>query len=172
MPKPTETCQHVRTNGTFCKSPAVTGHRLCYFHKRDRDRQVRLLNNLEFRRGAVAHGRVDQLIAPLPGSKTAFDDNSAELFSELHIPVLEDADAIQVCLSDLYRAIATQQIDMLVAGRLLYTLQIAALNLKNTHFDRDPQFYPRATEDESSVRPFTPYAESPIHKKLGGGDSK
>jgi hypothetical protein len=168
MPRSADTCNHIRTNGTFCKSPAVTGHRLCYFHKRDRDRHVRLLNNLDHRRSTIASGRLAQIIAPLPGSKIVFDDNSAELFSELHIPALEDADAIQVCLSDLYRAIATQQIDMLVAGRLLYTLQIAAINLKNTLLERDPELYPRATDDESPVRPFTPYAESPINKKLGG----
>jgi hypothetical protein len=172
MPASLETCQHVRTNGTFCKSPALTGHRLCYFHKRDRDRQVRLLNNLDHRRSSIAHGKFAEIISPLPGSKIVFDDNSAELFSEMHIPVLEDADSIQVCLSDLYRAIATQQVDMLVAGRLLYTLQIAALNLKNTRLQRDPQFNPCATEDDSPVRSFTPFAESPINKKLGGGQSK
>jgi hypothetical protein len=55
---------------------------------------------------------------------------------------------------------------MLVAGRLLYTLQIAAFNLKNTRLHRDPLFHPQATEDDSPVRPFTPYAESPINKKL------
>ncbi|MCU1285987.1 MAG: hypothetical protein JWO13_2337 [Acidobacteriales bacterium] len=146
-------CDHVRANGTFCQSPAITGDAFCYFHKRDRDRQKRILNNLSQRRANIATGEHYMVSQEIVGSKLTFDDNAAELFSGLHLPALEDANSIQVCLTDIYRAIATQQINPLVAGRLLYTLQIAALNLKHTSFGQAYNSAAQTTDDESPIDP-------------------
>ena len=48
------------------------------------------------------------------------------------LPVLEDADSIQMGLVEVMRLIVTQQIDHKAAGLLLYALQTASANLKRT----------------------------------------
>ncbi|MGH9532794.1 MAG: hypothetical protein ACRD2Q_10420 [Terriglobales bacterium] len=52
---------------------------------------------------------------------------------ELGIPPLEDADSIQLALTDLARAVAQDRFDQKRAGILAYILQIAAFNLKRVH---------------------------------------
>ncbi len=49
---------------------------------------------------------------------------------------LEDADAVQIALSEVLSGIATGALDPRRAGLLLYGLQVAAANVKNTSRDR------------------------------------
>jgi hypothetical protein len=35
-------CQHVKTNGTQCDSPALSGGKLCFFHRRARQQRLRM----------------------------------------------------------------------------------------------------------------------------------
>jgi hypothetical protein len=98
-------CQHLKVNGTQCGSPALTRNRFCFFHKRFQDQRVTISTT---RRRARA----------------TFD-----------LPVLEDANAIQVSLMQTMRLLVSGQIDPKIAGLLLYALQTASVNLRQTRFE-------------------------------------
>jgi len=53
------------------------------------------------------------------------------------LPILEDANAIQIALTDVINDLRQDLIDQKVAGKLLYALQIASLNLKQMKLDRE-----------------------------------
>ncbi len=59
----------------------------------------------------------------------------------VELPLLEDANAIQVALQRVMQAILDGRLDNRKAGLLLYALQTAASNLKNTFFE-----HPRLTQ--------------------------
>jgi hypothetical protein len=107
-------CQHIKTNGTQCESPALacpersrTGrNRFCYFHKKWHDQRV-VINSARVRRTRAA----------------------------LDLPVLEDADSVQVGLMQVMRLTLTGQLDSKTAGLMLYALQTASLNLRRTNFE-------------------------------------
>ena len=98
-------CQHLKTNGTQCGSPALHRNRFCYFHKRYQDERIRL--NVDRRRR---------------GTATFF------------LPVLEDANSIQMSLMQIMRLLLTGQIEHKTASLLLYALQTASTNLRQTNF--------------------------------------
>ena len=108
-------CQHLKTNGTQCGSPALRNGEYCYFHRRWRMTSVDLSQS-------VHH------VTPM------FD-----------LPVLEDADSIQITLGQIMRMIVCRQVDSKSAGLLLYALQIASANLRLTHFE--PCFKQHVTVD-------------------------
>jgi hypothetical protein len=98
-------CQHLKTNGTQCGSPALRRNRFCYFHKRYQEERIRL--NVDRRRR---------------GTATFF------------LPVLEDANSIQMSLMQIVRLLLTGQIEHKTASLLLYALQTASANLRLTNF--------------------------------------
>jgi hypothetical protein len=98
-------CQHLKTNGTQCGSPALRRNRFCYFHKRYQDERIRL--NVDRRRR---------------GTATFF------------LPVLEDANSIQMSLMQIMRLLLTGQIEHKTASLLLYALQTASTNLRQANF--------------------------------------
>jgi hypothetical protein len=53
------------------------------------------------------------------------------------LPLLEDANAIQVALMDVIHDLRQDYIDIKVAGKLLYALQIASANLKRMDLNRE-----------------------------------
>ena len=99
-------CQHLKTNGTQCGSPALRRNRFCYFHKRYQDERIRL--NVDRRRRGTA---------------------------TFILPVLEDANSIQMSLMQIMRLLLTGQIEHKTASLLLYALQTASTNLRLTRFD-------------------------------------
>jgi hypothetical protein len=101
-------CQHVKVNGTQCGSPALRRRRRCYFHDRMRNGK---------RRFAAESG-----IKPRP------------LFS---IGLLEDANSVQVALMQVLQLLGGGQMDPKTAGLMLYGLQTASANLKNTTFEAE-----------------------------------
>jgi len=95
-------CNHIKTNGMRCGSPALRGRRFCYFHHRAHDlRQLR-------------HQR--------PGYR-------------FELPLLEDANAVQMSLQDVLSAVNEDRIDHRRAGLLLYGLSTAASNLKQVNLE-------------------------------------
>jgi len=54
------------------------------------------------------------------------------------LPLLEDANSIQVGLAEVLRLLATQQIDHRTAALMLYALQTASANLRMTSFEPEP----------------------------------
>jgi hypothetical protein len=55
--------------------------------------------------------------------------------AKLHIPLLEDANAIQMAIQQVAEAVAEERIDNKRAGLLLFAFQTAACNLKNVDFE-------------------------------------
>jgi hypothetical protein len=99
-------CQHLKVNGTQCGSPALKRNRFCFFHKRFQEERIKL-NSDRARRGRA----------------------------DLYLPVLEDANSIQVSLMQIMRLLASRQIDSKIASLLLYALQTASCNLRHTSFE-------------------------------------
>jgi hypothetical protein len=99
-------CEHLKVNGTQCGSPALRRNHFCYFHKHWQETRI-VLNANRARRGRAA----------------------------IDLPVLEDANSIQVALMQVMRLILSAQIDPKTAGLLLYALQTASSNLKRINFE-------------------------------------
>jgi len=53
------------------------------------------------------------------------------------MPVLEDANSVQVALMNVMQMLARGQMEVKIAGLLLYGLQTASANLKNTKFEAE-----------------------------------
>jgi hypothetical protein len=95
-------CRHIFTSGRKCQSPALTDQTFCYFHSNTR------------KKTAPAHQPYDPYTHP---NETV-----------LALTPLEDADAIQLALSDVVLALAANRIDPRRARILIYGLQVASLN--------------------------------------------
>lgn len=101
-------CQHIKVNGVQCGSPALRRNRFCFFHKRFHDERIRLATDKARARRASA---------------------------TFTLPVLEDANSIQIALMQVMRMLLSNQIDHKTASLLLYALQTASGNLRHTRFD-------------------------------------
>jgi hypothetical protein len=99
-------CQHLKVNGTQCGSPALKRNRFCFFHKRFQEERIKL-NCDRARQGRAS----------------------------LYLPVLEDANSIQVSLMQIMRLLASRQIDAKIASLLLYALQTATFNLRHLNIE-------------------------------------
>ena len=99
-------CQHLKINGTQCGSPALRRNRFCFFHKRFQEERIRLA--------------ADRKRRPAPS---------------LILPLLEDANSIQMALQQVMRLVLNHDIDYKTAGLLLYALQTASSNLRQTKFE-------------------------------------
>ena len=106
MPNYPNRCQHIKINGTQCGSPALRRNRFCFFHKRFQTERIAVNQARARRRAAI-----------------------------LHLPVLEDANSIQVSLMQIMRLLALGHLDPKIAGLLLYGLQTASVNLRRTNFE-------------------------------------
>jgi hypothetical protein len=122
-------CEHLKVNGTQCGSPALRRNHFCFFHKRWQETRI-VLNANRARRGRAA----------------------------LDLPVLEDANSIQVSLMQIMRLILSGQIDPKTAGLLLYALQTASSNLKRINFE--PVIKTQVVIDPKTVDQ-TPLGEDP-----------
>jgi hypothetical protein len=106
MPEYPDRCQHIKVNGVQCGSPALRRNRFCFFHKRFQDERIRV--SADHRRHGVA---------------------------TFILPVLEDANSIQMAIMQIMRLILTGQIEHKTASLLLYALQTASSNLHSTKFE-------------------------------------
>lgn len=105
-PRSITRCQHIKVNGTQCGSPSLKSHRLCFFHNRWREAHI------DFTRSG----------------------DPVEEITSLDLPVLEDANSVQVAIMQVLRLILAKQLEPKIAGLLLYGLQTASLNLKQADF--------------------------------------
>src|ERR1700676_681332 len=122
-------CEHIKINGTQCGSPALRRNHFCFFHKRWHETRI-VLNANRARRARVA----------------------------LDLPVLEDANSVQVSLMQVMRLILSGQVDPKTAGLLLYALQTASSNLSRINFE--PAVKTRVVIDPRTVDQ-TPLGEDP-----------
>jgi len=93
-------CRHILPTGLRCGAPALTGGAFCYFH-------------------CTLHGRHRDLGRAILNSRTV---------TCLHLPQLEDREAIQAALSTVVAALAAGQLEPKRASALLYGLQLAVTN--------------------------------------------
>ena len=98
-------CQHIKINGTRCGSPALRSHNLCFFHQRWHQQRI---------------------VMPF---------NYPDLETSIELPVLEDANSVQMAITQVMRLILMAKISDKQAGKLLYALQIASNNLQHTRFE-------------------------------------
>ena len=98
-------CQHIKVNGTQCGSPALRRGKFCFFHKKWHEQRLRI------------------------------NSNHARRARSLDLPVLEDANSIQVALMQVMRLVLSGELDGKAAGLLLYALQTASCNLRHTNFE-------------------------------------
>ena len=105
-------CQHIKVNGVQCGSPALRRNRFCFFHKRFHDERIRLATDQARARRASA---------------------------TFVLPVLEDANSVQIALMQVMRMLLSNQIEHKTASLLLYALQTASGNLRHTRFN--PNFH-------------------------------
>ncbi len=124
-------CLQLKANGTRCNAVPLRDGKLCYFHQRDRDRLARLNRALDHKRSTMSQYATPDGLCKSPQMDAPFDDHAAGLFHSLELPQLEDPTSIQVVLTNIVRAIATGQIEGRAAGRILYALHIATMNIKN-----------------------------------------
>jgi len=115
MPSYPNRCQHIKINGTQCGSPALRRNRFCYFHKRHHDERIELNSDRQ---------KNDRQKAARSRRRVAID-----------LPVLEDANSIQVSLMHITRLLIAGDIDAKTAGLVLYALQTASSNLHHTRFE-------------------------------------
>jgi hypothetical protein len=101
-------CQQIKVNGTQCASPALRRQKFCYFHKQYREKRLEINSNIQRERWKIT------------------------------LPMLEDANSIQMGLVQVMRLLVMQQIDHRTAGLMLYALQTASANLKRTSFEPEP----------------------------------
>ena len=76
---------------------------------------------------------------------------SMEANTGLDLPLLEDANAIQVAIQEIMQAILDRRIDAKRAGLLLYSLQLASTNLRNMQphpFESEPRIASLGADDE------------------------
>ena len=110
---PVQICRHIKTNGRRCRSPRLTGRDLCYFHARFHERQDSMVRS----HSPLGTGNATYAPTILP--------------IEIDLPILEDAESIQVSISLLVAALAGNRIDAKRAAVLLYGLQLASTNAKS-----------------------------------------
>jgi hypothetical protein len=97
-------CNHVLTNGEICNAIPMRDSNFCYWHHKARARRRR-------------HERIGGPI-------------SQEANSGLELPLLEDANAIQISIQEIMQALLDRRLDHKRAGLLLYSLQLASTNLR------------------------------------------
>jgi hypothetical protein len=104
-------CQHLKINGTQCGSPALRNERYCYFHRESSQTLISVDDK----------PRPRQRVRPRP--------------VHVQLPLLEDANSIQVALMQVMRLVLAGEIEHRTAGLLLYALQTASANLALTSFE-------------------------------------
>ena len=131
-------CQHIKTNGTQCGSPALRGEPFCHFHQEWRPRQVQVYT-------------------------VGYNPPAA-----FHLPLLEDAGAIQLALTQVTELLLSDAIKPKIASLVLYALQIASSNLKRLKEER-PKRPTSVVVDREKVAE-TPLGETPWSASGTGHD--
>ena len=102
-------CEHIMINGEFCRAVALRGRKYCFFHLVHIGRRLRA-------------ERVHEL---------ALSNQFDPTLLPMELPLLEDANAIQLALSHVIDDVLHHRLDSKRAGLVLYALQTASGNLAN-----------------------------------------
>jgi hypothetical protein len=128
-------CQHIKTSGAQCGSPALRNDKdkLCYYHKHNR-------------------------LAPAE----LYMDGDRYCDSQIMIPPFEDAHSIQMVLRHVVQLLLQKRINPKDAGLMLYALQIASGNLKQMQAEkpRPTQVVMDPEKVEATPMGMTPWSAS------------
>ena len=126
-------CEHIKSNGEFCGSPALRGRNYCYFHLTNIGRRLRAERQFQ---SQVSVQEKDANPATSSGQALGHQPASpGDAGAALELPPLEDANSIQIALMQVIDAILHNRLDNKRAGLVLYALQTASSNLGNgAHF--------------------------------------
>ncbi len=102
-------CRHIMTNGEFCRALALRGRPYCHFHSIHLARKLRAQRRYEI----AINASIEPQCIPMD------------------LPLLEDANSIQLAISHVVDALMNNSLDTKRAGLVLYALQTATLNLAN-----------------------------------------
>jgi hypothetical protein len=102
--KPNRDCVHVKANGDTCGAYALRDSDLCFWHHKARVSREQRVKSIA-REGVKPSGIV--------------------------LPLLEDANSVQVAIQMVAQAAADRRITRAESGMLLYSIQLAIMNLKN-----------------------------------------
>ncbi len=143
-PKSIGRCQHIKINGTQCASPSLRRGKFCYFHQEWRP------TRLVIGSGGPALGNSNESNSNQTNSNpsNSTQSNSTQTW-EVTLPVLEDANSIQMGVLEVMRLLLTRRVDPRTAGLLLYALQTASANLARTTFE--PELPTQVVIDEKCV---------------------
>jgi len=100
-------CQHIKTSGAQCGSPALKEKDFCYYHQENRTVPAEI-----------------------------YLDGECYADRQIMLPPLEDAHAIQTMLRHVMQMMMQRRIDRKDAGLMLYALQIASGNLKQMEAEK------------------------------------
>ncbi|MGA9353189.1 MAG: hypothetical protein WBV46_05820 [Terriglobales bacterium] len=147
-------CRHIKVDGTQCGCPALSGRLLCYFHY-----------NWQLSATAAIQPTADHvddycdkkprellfaaLVKPLKREQAEQAEENAKTAqanliletcesSSLLLPVLEDANSVQLALMKVMRLLLANAIPYKTAGLLLCALQTASVNLARINFQPPP----------------------------------
>jgi len=118
-------CQHLKINGTQCGSPALRNELFCFFHRQSQH----------------------SLLTINPGPRTRSRIRPQPV--AIQLPLLEDANSVQVALMQVMRLLLSGEIEQRTAGLLFYALQTASANLARTDFE--PAKLTNVVIDEDTV---------------------
>ncbi len=99
-------CQHIKSSGTQCGSPALRKETLCFYHRESRPERVEV-------RG-----------------------ENGKACGQVLVPVFEDAGSIQTMVRQVVMLVLEGKVDNKKASTVLYALQIASSNLKRMEAEK------------------------------------
>jgi hypothetical protein len=127
------TCKHVLAKGRICGCPALKDHIFCLHHNRDRQRRANL------RAGLAAKFRHGQ------------EDFNAEIVASLDLPAPDEPEAVLVCLSNTFLALAAGAIPERRAALMIYNLQTITTALQAAE-TRQARLKREAAEERAAVQ--------------------
>jgi hypothetical protein len=119
-------CLHIKSSGARCGAPAMRQSTLCYFHS-DLNRRHEVLKPNALTELHVPKALIDQYGQFKDILTAEYFSGHTEPFT-LTFPPLEDHESIQIALSVILTALASNRIDPKRATVLLYGLQVASAN--------------------------------------------
>ena len=117
-----ELCRHIKTNGTQCRAVALTDQDFCYFHHRLHASHKVYRQSLAGRPSRVSGGQM------------------------ISLPPFEDRESIQLAISQVVNAVATELLDPARAKVLLYGLRLASANARGLTIVSEPVLVVRDIE--------------------------
>jgi len=144
-------CRHIKVDGTQCGCPALRGGLLCFFHHNWQLSAATTADNFaryveDYRNKNPVDLVRDRFYPPTKREKaeqeefirTSFIRDVCSDASHL-LPILEDANSIQVALMKVMRLLLANAIPYRTASLLLYALQTASANLARINFAPPPE---------------------------------